>query len=428
MLLSMHHIISDGWSMWQFVRELGLLYSAFVEGKQSPLPELPIQYADYGVWQRQWMRDEVLQQHLDYWAKQLEGAPGVLELPADRMRPAVQTYRGTTEKVILPVELLAGLKAICAAEGATLFMTLLAAYQTLLFRYTGQEDVVVGTPIANRTRAEVEELVGFFVNTLVMRTNLAGAPTFRELVQRVRNVALGAYAHQNLPFEKLVEVLQPERDLTRTPVFQIWFALQNAPRLEFNLPGLNLRLLDVHNGTSKFDLGLFTLEKPDGLHCMVEYSTDLFDRSTIVRFLEHFRMLLEGITSNPDQSIAEIPILPATEREQVLVGWNQTTLEPGEISSLHQFFEQQVLKSPHAPAVICGTQRLTYRELNERANQIAHHLLKLGAGPEILVGVFLERTSNLLPAILGVLKSGAAYVISKFGLTGPPAASVAGSS
>ncbi|PYV64568.1 MAG: non-ribosomal peptide synthetase, partial [Acidobacteria bacterium] len=410
LLLNMHHIISDGWSMWQFVRELGLLYSAFVEGKQSPLPELPIQYADYGVWQRQWMRDEVLQQHLDYWAKQLEGAPGVLELPADRMRPAVQTYRGTTEKVILPVELLAGLKAICAAEGATLFMTLLAAYQTLLFRYTGQEDVVVGTPIANRTRAEVEELVGFFVNTLVMRTNLAGAPTFRELVQRVRNVALGAYAHQNLPFEKLVEVLQPERDLTRTPVFQIWFALQNAPRLEFNLPGLNLRLLDVHNGTSKFDLGLFTVEKPDGLHCMVEYSTDLFDRSTIVRFLEHFRMLLEGITSNPDRSIAEMPVLPATEREQVLVGWNQTTLKPGEISSLHQFFEQQVLKTPQAPAIICGTQRLTYRELNDRANQIAHHLLNLGAGPEILVGVFLERTSNLLPAILGVLKSGAAYV------------------
>jgi amino acid adenylation domain-containing protein len=410
LLLNMHHIISDGWSMWQFVRELGVLYSAFVEGMQSPLPELPIQYADYGVWQRQWMRDEVLQQHLDYWAKQLEGAPGVLELPADRMRPAVQTYRGTTEKVILPVELFARLKAICAAEGATLFMTLLAAYQTLLFRYTGQEDVVVGTPIANRTRAEVEELVGFFVNTLVMRTNLSGAPTFRELVQRVRNVALGAYAHQNLPFEKLVEVLQPERDLTRTPVFQIWFALQNAPRLEFNLPGLNLRLLDVHNGTSKFDLGLFTLEKPDGLHCMVEYSTDLFDRSTIVRFLEHFRMLLEGITSNPDRSIAEIPILPATEREQVLVGWNQTTLQPSEICSLHQFFEQQVLKSPQAPAVICGTQRLTYRELNGRANQIAHRLLKLGAGPELLVGVFLERTSNLLPAILGVLKSGAAYV------------------
>src|SRR5947207_1201580 len=327
LLLNMHHIISDGWSMWQFVRELGLLYSAFVEGKQSPLPELPIQYADYGVWQRQWMRDEVLHQHLDYWARQLEGAPGVLELPADRMRPAVQTYRGTTEKVILPVELLAGLKAICAAEGATLFMTLLAAYQTLLFRYTGQEDVVVGTPIANRTRAEVEELVGFFVNTLVMRTNLAGAPTFRELLQRVRTSALGAFAHQNLPFEKLVEVLQPERDLTRTPVFQIWFALQNAPRMEFDLPGLQLHLIDVHNGTSKFDLGLFTFEKFDQLHCMVEYSTDLFDRSTMQRFLDHFRMLLEGIAADPDQPIAEIPILPAREREQVLHGWNQATLE-----------------------------------------------------------------------------------------------------
>jgi len=410
LLLNMHHIISDGWSMWQLVRELGALYGAFAEGKPSPLPDLPIQYADYGVWQRKWMRDDVLAQHLDFWKKQLEGAPGVLELPADRTRPPIQTYRGTTEKVIFPVELLSKLKEVSAGEGATLFMTLLAAYQALLFRYTGQEDVVVGTPIANRTRAEIEELIGFFVNTLVMRTSVAGSPTFREVLQRVRTTALGAYAHQNLPFEKLVEVLQPERDLTRTPVFQIWFALQNAPRLEFNLPGLELHLLDVHNGTSKFDLGLFTVEKPDGLHCMVEYSTDLFDRSTIQRFIEHFRMMLEGIAANPDQLIAQIPILSVKEREQVLVGWNQATLASSAITTLHQFFEEQVRKTPDAAALVVGSQRLTYRELNERANQIAHRLTKLGAGPEILVGVFLERTTNLLPAILGVLKSGSAYV------------------
>jgi amino acid adenylation domain-containing protein len=410
LLLNMHHIISDGWSMWQFVRELGALYATFVEGKASPLAELPIQYADYGVWQRQWMRDEVLQQHLDYWTKQLEGAPGVLELPADHTRPPIQTYRGTTEKVIFPVELLAKLKKISATEGATLFMTLLAAYQALLFRYTGQEDIVVGTPIANRTRTEIEELIGFFVNTLVMRTSVSGRPSFRELLQRVRTTALGAYAHQNLPFEKLVEVLQPERDLTRTPVFQIWFALQNAPRLEFNLPGLDLRLLDVHNGTSKFDLGLFTVEKPDGLHCMVEYSTDLFDRSTIQRFIEHFRMMLEGIAADPDQLIAEIPILPAKEREQVVLGWNQASLKASATGSLHQCFEEQVRKTPDSSALIVGKQRLTYRELNERANQIAHRLITLGVGPEILVGVFLERTASLLPAILGVLKSGAAYV------------------
>jgi amino acid adenylation domain-containing protein/FkbH-like protein len=410
LLLNMHHIISDGWSLWQLVRELGVLYGAFAEGKPSPLPDLPIQYSDYGVWQRQWMRDDLLEQHLAYWTKQLEGAPGVLELPADRIRPAVQTYRGTTEKVILPLELLTRLREISAAGGSTMFMTLLAAYKTLLFRYTRQEDIVVGTPIANRTRSEIEELIGFFVNTLVMRTSLSGSPTFRELLQRVRDVALGAYAHQSLPFEKLVEVLQPERDLTRTPVFQIWFALQNAPRLQFNLPGLDLRLLDVHNGTSKFDLGLFIVEKPDGLHCMVEYSTDLFDRSTIVRFIEHFRMLLEGIAADPDQPVAEIPILPPKEQEQVLVGWNRATLEPGKIASLHQFFEEQVRKTPDAPALVSGTSRLSYRELNERANRIANRLIKLGTGPEILVGVFVERTSHLLPAILGVLKSGSAYV------------------
>jgi len=410
LLLNMHHIVSDGWSLWQFVKELAALYAAYVQGAQPPLEELAIQYADYGVWQRQWMQGGVLDQHLEYWKKQLAGAPGVLELPADRIRPAVQTYRGATETALFPPNLLARLKEISAAEGATLFMTLLAAYQTLIFRYTGQEDVVVGTPIANRTRAEIEELIGFFVNALVMRTDLSGDPGFREVVGRVRAVALGAYAHQDLPFEKLVEVLQPERDLTRTPLFQVWFALQNAPRTEFKLPGLDLRTMAVHNGTSKFDLGLFVVEKPEGLSCMVEYSTDLFDASTIQRFIGHFRTLLEGIAASPDMRISDLPWLSSAERHQIVEQWNDTQVEYSRQLCLHQIIEQQAQKTPEAPALIFESETLTYRELNERANQLAHWLRRIRVGPDVLVGVCAERSVEMVVALLGTMKAGGAYV------------------
>ncbi len=410
LLLNMHHIVSDGWSQWQFIRELAALYGAFVEGKPSPLPELPVQYSDYAVWQRGWMRGEVLEQHLAYWKKQVGGAPAVLELPTDRVRPPVQTYRGATLTEQFPMELLEQLRALSRRECATLFMTLLAAYQTLLYRYTAQEDIVVGSPIANRNRAEIEELIGFFVNTIVLRTDLSGNPTFRELIQRVRSIALGAYAHQDLPFEKLVEEVQPERSLSHNPIFQVLFTLQNAPRSEFKLPGLDLRSIDIHTGTSKFDLGLFVVEKPEGLSCMVEYSTDLFDATTIQRFLSHFRMLLEGIVANPDQRIAEILLLAAPEREQIVVQWNKTDVDYPRDVCLHQFIERQAERTPTAVAVVWGGERRTYRELNTRANQLAHYLRKLGATPEVLVGVFLERNVDLLVAILAVLKSGSAYV------------------
>ncbi len=410
LLMNMHHIVSDGWSMWQFIRELAAIYGAYEKGKPSPLPALTIQYADYAVWQRNWMHGEVLEQHLNYWKEQLAGAATTFELPADRVRPPIQTYRGTTKRVKFSPELLKKLKNLSGNEGATLFMTLLAAYQTLLYRYTGQEDMVVGTPIANRNRAEIEELIGFFVNALVMRTDLSGAPTFRTLLQRVRSVSLEAYAHQDLPFERLVEALAPERDLTRTPLFQVWFALQNAPRAEFKLPGLELRSIDVHNGTSKFDLGLFVVEKPDGLHCMVEYSTDLFDSQTIDRFIGHFEVLLESISANPDQAIGDLPILTPAERQQVVVDWNRTEVEYPRTRSLHQFIEEQAEKTPDAPALVFESKQLTYRELNARANQLAHYLRKQGVGPEVLVGICAERSLEMVIGLLGIVKAGGAYV------------------
>ena len=410
LLLNMHHIVSDGWSLWQFIRELGPLYGAFSEGKPSPLPDLPIQYADYAVWQREWMSGELLDEHLAYWTKQLEGAPRVLELPSDRVRPPVESYRGATLTQKFPLALLDELRALSKNEGATLFMTLLAAYQVLLERYTGQEDVVVGSPIANRTRAEIEELIGFFVNALVLRTDLSGNPSFRELLGRVRSVALDAYAHQDLPFEKLVERLQPERDLSRSPLFQVWFALQNAPRAEFKLAGLDLRSLEVHNGTSKFDLGLFVVEKPDGLSCMVEYSTDLFDESTIERLLGHFRTLLEAIAANPDQPIGRLPILTAPERQQLVIEWNQTDVEYPRTLCLHPAIEQQVERTPDAPAVVFEGEQLTYSELNARANQLAHRLRKLGVGPGVLAGICAERSLEMVIGLLGILKAGGAYV------------------
>ena len=410
LLVNMHHIVSDGWSLWQFIRELGPLYGAFTEGKPSPLAELPIQYADYAVWQREWMSGELLERHLAYWTKQLEGAPRVLELPADRVRPPVESYRGATLTRKFPLELLERLRALSRDEGATLFMTLLAAYQVLLERYTGQEDVVVGSPIANRTHAEIEELIGFFVNAIVLRTDLSGNPSFRQLLGRARSVALDAYAHQDLPFEKLVEALQPERDLSRSPLFQVWFALQNAPRAEFKLPGLDLRSLEVHNGTSKFDLGLFVVEKPDGLSCMVEYSTDLFDAATIERLLGHFRTLLEAIAADPDQPIGRLLLLTAPEREQLVVAWNRTEVDYPRALCLHQAIEQQVERTPDAPAVVFEGDELSYSELNGRANQLAHRLRKLGVGPGVLAAICAERSIEMVVGLLGILKAGGAYV------------------
>jgi amino acid adenylation domain-containing protein len=410
LLLNFHHIANDGWSIWQFANEFAPLYEAFREGRPSPLAELPVQYADFAVWQHEWLQGASMAKQLAYWTKQLAGAPDTLELPTDFRRPAVLSLRGTTEKAVFPREFVERLNKLSQEHGATLFMTLLAAYQFLLFRYTREEDIVVGSPIANRNRAETEDLIGFFVNTLIMRTDLSGDPTFLELLDRVRATALGAYSNQDLPFEKLVEALHPERELGRIPLFQVWFVLQNAPRMSLQLPGLELRGMDIHNGTAKFDLGLFTIEKPDGLYCSVEYSTDLFEARTIRSLLEHYRVLLEAIVENPDRHLSDLPLLTEAERRQVVVDWNDTAHEYPRERSLHQFIEEQVERTPDAPALAFESQQLTYRDLNARANQLAYRLREMGVGPEKMVAVCAYRSMEMVIALLATVKAGGAYV------------------
>src|SRR5215212_3099852 len=410
LVLAMHHIVSDGWSAGVFFRELSALYAAYAAGEESPLQELPIQYADYAVWQRGWLQGEVLDQQLVYWRERLTGAAPVLELPADRVRPVVQSYRGAAARFEVSREVSEGLKELGQREGVTVFMTLLAAFKVLLYRYTGQADIVVGSPIAGRTRAEVESLIGFFVNTLVLRTDLSGSPGFRELLGRVRETALGAYAHQDVPFEKLVEELQPERDLSRSPLFQVMFALQNAPQESLRLEGLTLSYLKIESGVAKFDLSLFMADSSEGIKGALEYNTDLFERETVERLLGHFRILLEAIVREPQRAITELPLLSEAERQQLLVEWNETDVEAGWNSCIHHLFEEQVARTPSATALVFEDERLTYAELNQRANQLAHHLQTLGVGPEVLVGILMERSVEMVVSLLAVLKAGGAYV------------------
>jgi len=410
LLWTMHHIISDGWSMGVLVREVGALYAAFAAGQPSPLPELSIQYADFAAWQRRWLSGEVLDAQLAYWKKKFAGAPPALELPTDRPRPPVQTFRGAALPVQLPRALSDALVAFSREEGVTLFMTLLAAFQALLSRYTGQDDIVVGSPIAGRTRAEVEPLIGFFINTLVLRADLSGEPTFRELVRRVREVTLGAYTHQDVPFEKLVEELEPRRDLSRSPLFQVMFVLQNAPMPELSLGNLKICPLEVESTTAKFDLTLLLEETEDGIQGALEYNTDLFDPATVERMAGHLETLLAGVVEAPEQRVSEIPILTAAERQQLLVTWNDTRAEYPRDLCVHALFEAQVERTPDAAAVIFEGQELSYRELNRRANQLAYHLRTLGVGPEVLVGLCVERSVEMVVGILGILKAGGAYV------------------
>ena len=410
LLLTLHHIVSDGWSMGVLYRELSALYQAFANEEPSPLADLPIQYADFAVWQRDWLRGEVLENQLSYWKKQLGGIPAVLNFPTDRPRPARQSYRGARQSIELSSELTQRLKTLSRKEGVTLYMTLLAAFQTLLHRYTGQDDIVVGSPIANRNRIEIEGLIGFFVNTLVLRTDHSGNPTFRELLRRVRETALEAYAHQDLPFEKLVEELRPDRDLSRSPLFQAMFVFQNAPVGELNCKGLNVSPMRMAGETTKFDLTLSVNEGAPGLRAGLQYSTDLFDDATITRFLGHFKILLEGIVANPEQRISDLPMLTEAERHQVLVEWNETKRDYPKDKCIHQLFEEQVKRTPETVAVVFEDQQLTYRELNSQANQLAHYLKKLGVGPETLVGICVERSLEMIVGLLGILKAGGAYV------------------
>ncbi|MEH2308019.1 non-ribosomal peptide synthetase [Nostoc sp.] len=418
-LFTMHHIISDDWSMKILIKEVAVLYQAFNLGQPSPLLELPIQYADFAVWQQQWLQGEELQTQLSYWIQQLNVAPSTIELPTDFPRPAIQNYQGVRQSIVLPKPLTQALKELSQQEGTTLFMTLLAAFKVLLYRYTQQHDILVGTPIANRNRSEIEGLIGFFVNTLVLRTDLGGNPSFRELLRRVRQVTLQAYAHQDLPFEYLVEKLQPERDLSYSPVFQVMFALQNIRKDELKLPGVTLSSLQLEKQTAQFDLSVDFFETDSGLSGWFEYNTDLFDASTISRMVDHFCNLLSDIVANPEQHITELSLLTQAEQQQLLVKWNNTQTDyPGEYC-IHQLFEAQVerclttshcVSTPDAIAVSFEEQHLTYRELNHRANQLAHYLQSLGVKPEVLVGICVERSLEMVIGILGILKAGGAYV------------------
>ncbi|OBQ35366.1 MAG: non-ribosomal peptide synthetase, partial [Anabaena sp. MDT14b] len=410
LLLTMHHIVSDGWSMGIFISELSSLYAAFCAGDPSPLPALPLQYADFAVWQKRWLSGVVLETQLNYWRSQLQGSPELLQLPTDRPRPVVQTYHGRTQSFELNQDLTQKLQSLSAESGTTLFMTMLAAFVTLLYRYSGQSDILVGTPIANRNRNEIESLIGFFVNTLVLRSNFENNPSFESLLAQVRETTLQAYEHQDVPFEQVVEALQPQRSLSHSPLFQVMFVLQNVPMTEFELPGVTLTQLDGDSTIAKFDLTLSMSETDRGLVGEWEYNTDLFDGSTIERMTAHFQNLLSAIVANPAVTVGELALLSAAERHQLLVEWNDTTAEYPIDKCIHQLFEAQVEKTPDAVAVVFEDQQLTYRELNQRANQLAHYLQTLGVRPEVLVGICVERSLEMVVGLLGILKAGGAYV------------------
>ncbi|NVJ08296.1 non-ribosomal peptide synthase/polyketide synthase, partial [Myxococcus sp. AM001] len=409
LLLCMHHIVSDGWSMGVLIREVAAFYEAFRRGQRVTLPELPVQYADYAVWQRGWMQGETLTHHLDWWKELLAGAPHALEVPTDKPRPAVLNHQGAGVPVQLPLALSQSLEALAQREGVTPFMLLLAALQAVLARHSGQDDVLVGSPIAGRRQAQTEPLIGFFVNTLVLRARISPEMTFRQLLAQVRDTTLGAYEHQDVPFERLVEELQPSRDLSRTPLFQVMFALQNTPAGEFALPELTLRELEPAHGVSRFELELAVSRGHDGYQGALIYSTELFEPATAEQLVAHFEMVLEGAVAAPDVPVSTLPLHTEVER-RLMMEWNDTASDaPGGGLFLTRF-EQQVGRTPNAPAVALGEQVLSFTQLNERANQLAAHLRTLGVGPEVRVGLCLERTPDAIIAVLAVLKAGGAFV------------------
>ncbi|GHO60127.1 hypothetical protein KSB_86020 [Ktedonobacter robiniae] len=409
LLLTMHHIMTDGWSNAIFVRELSTLYRAFAAGKPTPLAPLPIQYADFALWQQQWLQGEVFDAQVDYWIQQLRDVPP-LELPTDHARPPVQTFHGALAFAMLPASLHEELKALSQREGVTLFMLLLASFQVLLARYSRQTDIAVGTPIANRTNQQLEDLIGFFVNTLVMRADLSGNPTFHDLLGRVRGMALNAYAHQNVPFEKIVEMVQPERDLSRPPLFQIMFILQNGPTPSGELGNVRFDLLPAAIETAKFDLTLEIQSAAEGLHCRVEYNTDLFEQATIQRLLAHWQTLLTGIVAQPTQPIADLPLLTVQEQQQALYTWNEKTRPFAHEVAVHQLIEQQVARTPDAVALCCDDEALTYERLNHWANALASTLMARGVGPDVPVAVLMERSIPFVVAMLAVFKANGVYL------------------
>ena len=408
LFLTVHHMIFDAVSIYRvFLPELTALYEAFAAGKPSPLPELPIQYADFASWQRQFMQNGSVSSHMAYWTQKL-GDLTVLELPTDRPRPAVQAFHGSTQKIVLQKGLCDELKAISRHEGATLFMTLLAAFKALLQRYTAQDNIVVGTIAAGRKQSELDGLLGCFHNPLALRTDLSGDPTFRELLARVRETTLGALSHDDVPFELLVNELQHERDLSRNPLFQVCFSL--VPSMPAVGAGWDITQLDIETGVAKFDLDLELDDRPDGIVGRFMYNTDLFDASSIARMCGHFQTLLEGIVVNPNQRLSTLPLLSEAERQQLLVEWNDTRADYPKDKCVHQLVEEQVERTPDAVAVVHENRQLTYRELNQRANQMAHYLRRCGVGPETRVGICLERSLEMAVALLGILKAGGTCV------------------
>lgn len=411
LLLTIHHIIFDGWSVNVFLQELPKIYSALVEHGQPNLPQINLQYVDFAVWQQQWLQGEVLESQLAYWQQKLAGIPELLELPTDRPRPAVQSFRGETQFFTIELDISEALVRLSQQQEVTLFMLLLTAFKVLLYRYTNQPDIVVGSTVANRQNPQIQEMIGFFANTLVLRTDLSDNPTFLELLQQVKKVVLEAYDHQELPFDKLVEALHPERNLSYSPLFQIDFSLEHEATSAINLKDLTINISNPEtNHTAKFDLSL-SLQKTDrGLTGGFEYSTDLFDAATIARMIGHWQTLLVGIVANPEQKLSDLPILTAIEKQKLLVEWNQTQQDYPQNVCIHQLFESQVEQTPDAIAVIFKDKQLTYRELNSKANQLAHHLQALGVKPETLVGICVERSLEMIIGVLGILKAGGAYV------------------
>ncbi|MDZ8261463.1 non-ribosomal peptide synthetase [Nostoc sp. ChiQUE01b] len=431
LLVTLHHIIADGWSIGILIKELAALYEAFSTGKVSlrsrsvsqtdatrsllpqkgtPLPELPIQYRDFVNWQRKWLDGERTQPLLTYWKQKLQGELPVLNLPTDRARSPLSTFKGGRAKLVLSPTLRKELKNLSRQQGVTLFMTLLTAFKILLYRYTGQTDIVVGSPIANRNRAEVDSLIGLFVNVLVLRTDLSGDLSFQELLARVKSTALQAYVHQDLPFEKLVEELQPSRDLSYNPLFQVMFVLQNVPKPNLSLTDVSVTYEEGDNGTSKFDLTLFMDDSKQSLVATCEYNRDLFNADTINRMLGHFQTLLESIVSDPEQRISQLQLLTPSEVQQLLVEWNDTKTDYPQDKCIHQLFEAQVEKTPSDIAIIFENQQLTYRELNNRANQLGHYLQKQGVKPDTVIGICMERSPEMVVGLLAILKAGGAYL------------------
>ncbi len=419
--LTIHHIITDAWSMGIFLHELSALYQAYRRHEPVPLPELHLQYADYAAWQRTWLAGDVLDTQLAYWQEQLADAPHLLNLPTDYPRPAMQSYRGAYLPIALPKALTERLKQLGQRTGTTLFMVLQTTFAMLLARYSGQADILIGTPIANRQLQELEGLIGFFINTLVLRNDLSGNPPFSQLLARVRQVVLGAYEHPALPFELLVEGLQPQRTLSHSPLFQAMFVLYNNAEQDFELAGLKSDVLEIPFTTAQLDLTLGLRESAEGLVGWFEYSSDLFEPKTLERMAGHFEMLLEGIVANPDQPIGDLTLLTEAERHQILVAWNATACDYPKDWCLHHGFEAQVERTPDAVAVVCPDpipadteglrgEVLTYLELNAKCNQLAHELLRRGVEPGVLVGIYMERSVDMLVGVLGILKAGGAYV------------------